>query len=114
MGYLHNEKARLLASFVIENLRAEKAVADVSDEDMPDSVDKLEVRRLEARGKISELPDSQKLLVKRLSVEPAPRVGRNPGQYERLLGEEEPVRTHGPLLSRPWAMDCTHKEALHF
>ena len=85
---------------------------NISDEDIPDTVDKLEVRRLVAQGKILELPDSQKLLVKRLSVEPAPRVGRNPGQYERLLGEE-PVRTYVPLLLRPWVMDCTHKKAVH-
>ena len=99
------------SSIVIEILRAEIAVADISDEDIPDTVDKLEVRRLVAQGTILELPDSQKLLVKRLSVEPAPRVGRNPGQYERLLGEE-PVRTYFPLLLRPWVMDCTHKEAV--
>ena len=100
------------SSIVIGILRAEIAVADISDEDMPDSVDKLVVRRLVAQGKILELPDSQKLLVKRLSVEPAPRVGRNPGQYGRLLGEE-PVITYVPLLSRPWVMDCTRQEAVH-
>ena len=88
------------------------AVADISDEDMPYSVDKLEVRRLAAQGNDMELPDSQKLLVKRLSIEPAPRVGRNPGQYERLLGEE-PVRTYVPLSLRPWVMDRTYKDAVN-
>ena len=59
-----------------------------------------------------ELPDSQKLQVKRLLVEPALCVGRNPGHFERLFGEE-PVRTYVPLLLRPWVMDCTHKQAVH-
>ncbi|CAM9876945.1 unnamed protein product [Pylaiella littoralis] len=37
---------------------------------------------------------------------------QNPGQYERLLGNE-PVRTYVPMMLRPWVMDCSHKEAVH-
>ena len=59
-----------------------------------------------------ELPNSQKLLVKRLSIEPANSDDRNPGRFERLLGEE-PVRTYVPILLRPWVMDCAHKESVH-
>ena len=54
------------SSIVIEFLRAGIAIAEILDEDIPDTVDKLEIRRLVAQGKILELPDSQKLLVKRL------------------------------------------------
>ena len=59
-----------------------------------------------------ELPNSQNLLVKRLSIEPAHREDRNLRRFQRLLGEE-PVRAYVPLLLRQWAMDCTHKEAVH-
>ena len=58
-----------------------------------------------------ELPDSQKLFVKRFSIEPANSDDRNPGRFERLLGEE-PVRTYVPLLLGPWVMDCAHKESV--
>ncbi|CAN0147329.1 unnamed protein product [Pylaiella littoralis] len=40
------------------------------------------------------------------------RPNTNPGQYERLLGEEH-VRTYVPLELRPWVMDCAHKELVH-
>ena len=59
-----------------------------------------------------ELPNSQKLLVKRLSIEPANSDDRSPGRFERLL-RGEPVRTYVPLLLRPWVMDCAHKEPVH-
>ena len=36
-----------------------------------------------------ELPDSQKLLVRRLSIEPVNADDRNPGRFERLLGEKQ-------------------------
>ena len=47
----------------------------------------------------------------RLTPEPAHHDDRNPGRFERLLGNE-PVRSYVPLLLTPWAMDCTHKEAV--
>ena len=59
-----------------------------------------------------ELPNSEKLLVKRLSIERAHREDRNPGKFERLLGEDH-VRTYVPASLRSWVMDCTHKEAAH-
>ena len=59
-----------------------------------------------------ELSNSQTLLGKRLSIEPAHRDDRNPWRFERFLGEE-PVRSYMPLLLRPWVMDCTHKESVH-
>ena len=62
-------------------------------------------------GELMEHPNSQKLLVKRLAIEPANSDDRNPGRLERLLGEE-PVRTYVPLLLRPWMMDCAHKESV--
>ena len=65
-----------------------------------------------SQGELMEVPNLQKLLVKRFSTEPAISDDRNPGRFERLLGEE-PVRTYVPLLLRPWVMDCAHKESVH-
>ena len=88
------------------------SVGDISDEVIPETVEKREVQRLMAQGELLELSDSKKVLVKRLAVEPAHRDDRNPGRFERLLGEE-PVRTYVPLLPRPWVMDCALKEDVH-
>ena len=66
-------------------------------------VDKKEVKRLVSQGALMELPNSQKLVITCLSVEPANSDDRNPGRFERLL--EEPVRTYVPLLLRLWVMD---------
>ena len=71
-----------------------------------------EVKRLVAQGEQMELPNAEKLPVRRPSRVPADRPNRQPGQYERLLGDE-PARTYVPLLLRPWVMDCAHKEAVH-
>ena len=65
-----------------------------------------------SQGELMEVPNLQKLLVKRFSTEPAISDDRNPGRFERLLGEE-PVRTYARLLLRPWVMDCAHKESVH-
>ena len=65
-----------------------------------------------SQGELMELPDSQKLLVKHLSIEPADFDDRNLGRLERLLGEEH-VRTYVPLLLKQWVMDCAHKEPVH-
>ena len=65
-----------------------------------------------SQGELMEVPNLQKLLVKRFSTEPAISDDRNPGRFERLLGEE-PVRTYVPLLLRPWVMECAHKESVH-
>ena len=71
---------------------------------IPETVDKKEVKHLVSRGALMELPNSQKLLVTCLSMEPANSDDRNPGRCERLLGEE-PVRTYVPLLLRPWVRE---------
>ena len=76
---------------------------------IPETVDKKEVKRLVSQGELTELPNSQKLLVQHLSIEPATD-DRNPGCFERFLGEEQ-VRTYVPLLLRPWVMDRAHKES---
>ena len=78
---------------------------------IPETVDKKKVKRLVSQGELMEVPNSQKLLVKRLSIEPA-NSDRNPGRFERLLGEE-PVRTYVPTLLILWVMDCAHKESVH-
>ena len=72
---------------------------------IPETVDKKKVKRLVSQGELMEVPNSQKLLVKRLSIEPA-NSDRNPGRFERFIGEE-PVITYVPLLLRPWVMDCS-------
>ena len=51
------------------------------------------MKRLVSHVELMELPNSQMLLVKRLSIEPTNSDDRNPGRFERLLGEE-PVRTY--------------------
>ena len=53
------------------------------------------MKRLASQGELMELPNSQKLLVKRLSIYTANSDDRNPGRFERLSGEE-PVRTYVP------------------
>ena len=86
--------------------------SEINGEGSDPRVGVLEVKRLVSQGKLLELPNSQKLLVRRPSRAPTDRPDRNPGRYERLLGDE-PVRTYVPLLLRPWVMDCAHKEAVH-
>ena len=110
VAQLKDETARSAVEFILAGVTS----GEITDEDgsKTDTVDKMEVKRLFSQGELMELPNSKKLLVKRLSVEPAHRNDRNPGRFERLLGEE-PVRTYVPLLLRPWVMDCTHKEAVH-
>ena len=105
---LEDETARVAAELIL----AKVPIGDMSAEAIPDTVDKKEVKRLVSQGQLMVLPNCQKLLVKRLSIEPAHRENRNPGRFERLLGEE-PVRTYVPLRLRPWVMDRTHKEAVH-
>ena len=78
---------------------------------VPTRVDLSEFRRLLKQGTLRELSDGSLLLVKRKTPMP-PQGDRNPGQFERYLGEE-PTRTYVPMLLRPWVMDQTHKEAIH-
>ena len=82
--------------------------------DIPENenVDLDEWKRLVAQGTLLVLPNSKHLLVKKESRAPAENPNRNPGQFERLVGEE-PVRTYVPMMLRPWVMDCAHKEAVH-
>lgn len=86
---------------------------DIRESDITAGVEMEDVKGLVAQGTmILILPDSKKLLVCRASRPPQPRVNRNPGQFDRLLGNE-PVRAYVPLMLRPWVMDCTHKEGVH-
>ena len=85
---------------------------ELKEEGSDPRVDIREVKRFVLQGKIMELTNTEKLLVRRPSRAPPDRPGRNPGRHERLLGDE-PVRTYVPLLLRPWVMDCAHKEAVH-
>ena len=98
------------SKIAVEYILAGVSVGDITEEVIPETVGKKEVKRLVSQGELMELPNSQKLLVKRLSIEPANSDDRNPGRFERFLGEE-PVRTYVPLLLRPWVMDCAHKES---
>ena len=100
-AHLNDETARGAVELILANVPKE----DMSEE-------AKEAKWLVSQGELMELPITQKLLVKRLSSEPDHREDRNPGKFERLLGEK-PVRTYVPLLFRPWVMDCTHKGAVH-
>ena len=85
---------------------------EITGEGSDPRVGVLEVKRLVSQGILLELPNSKKLLVRRPSRAPTNRPDRNPGCYERLLGDE-PVRTYVPLLLRSWVMYCAHKEAVN-
>ena len=100
------------SKIAVEYILAGVSIGNITEEMIPETVDKKEVKRLVSQGELMALPNSQKLLVKRLSIEPANSDDRNPGRFERFLGEE-PVRTYVPLLLRPWVMDCAHKESVH-
>ena len=86
--------------------------SEITGDGLNPTVGVQEVKRLVAQGELVELPNSEKLLVRRPSRVPADRPHRHPGQYERLL-VDEPVRTYVLLLLPPWTMDCAHKEAVH-
>ena len=55
----------------VEHVLAGVSVGDITEDVIPEIVDKKEVKRLVSQGELMELPNSQKLLVKRLSIEPA-------------------------------------------
>ena len=99
------------ARSVIAIIRAKTPSDKINLDALPEGVDSIEVKRLVAQGEVKMLTETDPLLVRRPTKEPS-RAQRNPGQYERLLGDE-PVRVYVPLLIRPWAMDHTHKEAVH-
>ena len=105
---LKNETSRIAVEFIVAGVSA----GDIPEEAAPNTADRKKVKPLLSQGELMELPNSRKLLVKRLPIEPAHRDDRNPGRFKRLLGEE-PVRSYVPLLLRPWVMDCTHKGAVH-
>ena len=86
--------------------------SDITGDGLNPTEDVQEVKRLVAQGKLTELLNSEKLLVRRPSRVQVERPNRHPGKYERLLGDE-PERTHVPLLLRQWVLDCAHKEAVH-
>ena len=100
------------ASVVIEYILQDTPSSEINEEGSDPRVDVLEVKRLVSQGKLMELPNSKKLLVRRPSRAPTNRPDRNPGCYERFIGDE-PVRTYVPLLLRSWVMYCAHKEAVH-
>ena len=81
---LKDDTAKIAVDFILAGVSA----GDITEEVIPDTVDKSEVKRLVSQGELLELPDSSKILVKRPSVEPAHRIDRNPGRFERLLGDE--------------------------
>ena len=97
---LKDETSKIAADYILAGV----SVGDITDEVIPETIDKKEVKRLVSQGELMELPNSQKLLVKRLSIEPANSDDRNPGRFERLLGEE-PVRTYCLLYTSPSPRD---------
>ena len=105
---LNDETSKIAVKYI----GAGVSVGDITEEVIPETVDKKQVKRLVSQVELTQLPNPQKLLVKRLSIEPANSDERNRGRFERLLGEE-PVRTYVPLLLGPWVMDCAHKESVH-
>ena len=106
---MKDESARI----AIEFLHSGVPVGEITEGTILDVVRRdIGITRLVSQGKLKELSNTRKLLMRRLTLEPAHRDDRNPGRFERLLGDE-PVRTYVPLLLRPWVMDCTHKEAVH-
>ena len=88
---LNDETSKIAVKYI----GAGVSVGDITEEVIPETVDKKEVKRLVSQGELTELPNSHKLLVQHLSIEPANSDDRNPGRFERLLGEE-PVRTYVP------------------
>ncbi|CAB1111520.1 unnamed protein product [Ectocarpus sp. CCAP 1310/34] len=102
----------LTAKAALQLITDEVEVHKIVKNDIPEGVDIDDIKRLVAQGTIIVLADSRKLLVRRATREPSNRPNRNPGQFDRLLGDE-PVRTYVPLMLRPWVMDCAHKEAVH-
>lgn len=112
MDWAVAQAADITARFVIEMIAKGKKLKDIPVEEIPKEIDEDEVNRLVAQGEIMQLSDSSKLLIRRESRVSAVRIDRNPGQFERLLGDE-PVRTFVPMKLRPWVMDCSHKEAVH-
>ena len=92
------------SKIAVEYILAGVPVGDITEEVIPETVDKKEVKRLVSQGALMELPNSQKLVITCLSVEPANSDDRNPGRFERLLGKK-PVRTYVPLLLGPWVRE---------
>ncbi|CAB1109626.1 unnamed protein product [Ectocarpus sp. CCAP 1310/34] len=70
--------------------------------DIPEGVDVDldELKRLVSQGTLLVLPNSKHLLVRKELKAPAENPNRNPGQFERLVGEQ-PVRTYVPRMLRP-------------
>ena len=103
------------ACLVIKLLRAKAKREDIPADELKNrDIDPDEVWRLLGQCELMALPDhdNRKLLVRHLTREPVPRPNREPGRYERLLGDE-PMRVYVPLMFRPWVMDRTHNEAVH-
>lgn len=103
-----DDTARTAADFTLACV----AVMDITNEVIPRTVDKLELKILVSQGELMELPNYRKLLVKRLFKEPTRRSDVISERFERLLGEDL-VRTYVSMLLRPWVMDSTRKESVH-
>ena len=102
----------LTSRTVIEYLKKQVTVLTKEQEKgVPTRIDLPEFKRLLKQGTLVEIANGGLLLVKKETPLPS-QVDRNPGQFERYLGDE-PTRTYVPLLLRPWVMDQTHKEAVH-
>ena len=56
------------SKIAVEYILARVSVGDITEEVIPETVDKKEVKRLVSQGELMELPNSQKLLVRRLPI----------------------------------------------
>ena len=70
---IKDDTAKIAVDFILAGVSA----GDITEEVIPDTVDKSEVKRLVSQGELLELPDSSKILVKRclLYTSPSPRDG---------------------------------------
>lgn len=102
----------LVSNAAMEHILAKPEPSELKAGDFSDLGEYEEVKGLITQGELVELPGASNLLVKKLTPEPSHRPNRNPGRFERLLGDE-PRRTYVPKLLRPWVMDCSHKEAVY-
>ena len=76
----------ITAMMYIEN---DATSGDVTEEGLSPGIDVMELKRLVAQGKLMELLNLENTMVRRPSSAPEDRPNRKPGQYERLLGDED-------------------------
>ena len=112
IGWRFKEKILQRVSVAMGFIASGVATRDIKQDGLPEGVVEDEVKRLVSQGTLMVLDNGKRFLVRKDMKEPKNRAGRRPGQFDRLLGDE-PVRTHVPMLVRPWVMDCCNKEAVH-